>query len=65
YTWDRLIGWRSVTFRFSGYPDRYKPAPGHMVHPFGRSGTGGLGVLRASPFWHVIKVCGQSVVTVF
>ena len=35
-----------------------------MVHPFGRNGTGGLGIFRASPIWQVTKVCRQSVVTV-
>lgn len=27
-----------MTLRSSGYPDRYKPAFGHMVHPVARSG---------------------------
>ena len=49
-----------MTFRFSGYPDRYKPAFGHMVHSFGRSGTGGLGVSRARFFSRVTKVCERS-----
>ena len=33
-----------MTFRFSGYPDRYKPAFGHMVHPVGRSGISSPGM---------------------